>query len=276
VTLDVGRFSQFYSVPAVTMRTAATLYGKATVDRVFAAYYERWAFRHPRFEDFRDVVREVGGTGFTELLLEAYTQHRLPDYRVTSLETEVWERARGRLVTPDGVIEADASDSDELALAGLDPAALELEGLMVVEIVDPGWTRPHVRQPGAIDRIEVRPRAGEPDDDWEVVEDEFHLSTVRLDGSGWDHVPVEVYFRFADGAEWRETWDGRAGYRRYRFLRAAPLSEVRVDREKRIALDPDRQNNAMTRESDGELVSDWSSWTGALGQLLFEALGQWL
>ena len=200
----------------------------------------------------------------------------MPDYRVTSLETEPWERARGRLVTTKGVIEPDAPDSDETALAGLDPAALEAEGLLVAEILDPGWTRTHGRQEGSIERVEVRPESGDPDEDWEATEDEFHLSTVRLDGSGWDHLPVEVHFRFADGAVWHETWDGRSGYRRYRFLRAAPLSEVRVDPEGRIALDPNRQNNAMTREADDELVGDWSGWVGALGQLLFEAMGQWL
>ena len=29
------------------------------MDGVFAAYYERWRFRHPRFEDFLAVAREV-------------------------------------------------------------------------------------------------------------------------------------------------------------------------------------------------------------------------
>ena len=44
--------TQFYRRPATTLRTAAALFGQDTMDRVFALYYQRWAFRHPRFEDF--------------------------------------------------------------------------------------------------------------------------------------------------------------------------------------------------------------------------------
>ena len=74
----------------------------------------------------------------------------------------------------------------------------------------------------------------------------------------------------------REIWDGKARYRVYRFLRPAPLSEVRLDPELRIALDPDRTNNGLTREADDELVSDWSIWLGGLSQLLLEGVSQWL
>jgi hypothetical protein len=276
---DVAGLSQFYSVPAVTFQTAAALFGQATVDRIFAAYYERWAFRHPGLEDFIEVAREAGGDAVAGFVLEAFTEHRLPDYRVASLETEVWERPRGRIVTEAGVIEPDAEASDEIAFAGLDPAAREAGGRILVEILDPGWTRGDERAAGRIERREVAPDPGDRDDGWtpaEQGEEEFHLSTVRLEGAGWQHLPAEVRFRFADGATFRETWDGRAGYRIYRFLRAAPLSESRVDPGTRIALDPDPANNALTREPEGTLVDDWSAWLGALAQLLAEGLGQWL
>ncbi len=83
-------------------------------------------------------------------------------------------------------------------------------------------------------------------------------------------------FRFADGAVVDDRWDGRAPYRIYRFLRAAPLSEVRIDPGGRIALDPDPVNNGRLREPDRRLVNDWATWVGALAQLLGEALASWL
>jgi hypothetical protein len=109
-----------------------------------------------------------------------------------------------------------------------------------------------------------------------LEENEFHLSEVRIEGPGWRHLPVEVRFRFADGAVVGEIWDGRARYRTYRFLRAAPLSEVRLDPEGIIAADPDWVNNAEKVEADGEMVNDWSMWLGGLFQVLMEGMSQWL
>ena len=130
--------------------------------------------------------------------------------------------------------------------------------------------------PGSITRQTVVPEMGEPDEGWEADGSEFELSTVRLEGPSWDRLPVDVVFRFADGAVVRQTWDGRAPYRVYRFLRAAPLSEVRIDPEGKIALDPDPVNNARLREPDRRLVNDWAWWIGALAQLVGEALASWL
>ncbi len=276
-----SRFRQFYNVPAATMHTAGALFGRETVDRVFARYFERWAFGHPRFEDFLVVARETADDAFADFVLEAFSEHILPDYRVESLETEIWERPRGRLVTPTGIIEPvprsrDAEESDEMALAGLDPVAREQEGRLVVEILDPGWTRGAARSPGGIERRAVEPGRGAPEADWQAEEGEFHVSTVRLEGSGWAHLPVEVRFLFADGATVEETWDGRARYRLYRFLRPAPLTEVRLDPEGKLALDTDPANNALAREADDELSNDWSRWLGGLFQLVLEGASQWL
>ena len=251
-------FAQFYNVPAATMSTASNMFGRDTIDGVFAAYYDRWRFRHPRFEDFLAVAREVGGAAVADFILEAYTQNRLPDYRVARLSTEAWSRARGRLVTEDGVIEPDAEESDAITLAGLDPAAREEDGRITVERIDSGWTRPDARRPATSERYAVAPEPGEADEDWEVEEDTFHLSTTRLEGAGWHHAPVEIVFRFADGAVIRETWDGSAEYRNYRFLRPAPLSEVQIDPQWHIVLDPDRKEQRPVaracRRAVGRLV----------------------
>jgi len=159
---------------------------------------------------------------------------------------------------------------------GLDPTARESDGRLTVEILDPGWTRGRLRQAGRITRHPIVADKGEPDDSWQPVEYEFHLSTARIEGPAWGHLPVDVMFRFADGTVVRELWDGRSPYRIYRFLRAAPLSEVRIDPEGKIALDPDPVNNARLREPNRRLARDWAYWIGGLAQLIGEALASWL
>lgn len=265
------KFAQFYFIPALTQATAERLFGLDTVDRVFAAYVERYAFRHPRFEDYLAVAREVGGEPFAAFVEEAYRSRRQPDYLVRTLETERWSSPRGRLVTPEGVVGPERDDED--VLAGLDPAALDAEGVVVAEVHDPGRSRD---ERGFIERRSFAIETTEPDEDWEPAEDEFHASRVRVEGPGWDHLPVDVTFRFADGVSIRDRWDGHADYRQYRFVRAAPLSEVLVDPERVNLLDPDPANNGRLRRPDDALTGDWSRWTAGAFQLVFEALGQWL
>ena len=267
--------AQFYNRPAATVRTAMALFGSDVVDDVFAEYFDRWKFRHPGFDDLLEAVRTAGGEEMAAFFEEAYTQTRQPDYRVARLRVDGWSPPRGRLVTEDGAIEEVTDPFEAPAGLGLHPTAREEDGLLTMEVLDPGWTRGRQRRPGVIERRAVEPEAGEADDGWESG-DEFHLSTVRLEGPAWAHLPVDVLFRFADGAVVRESWDGRAPYRVYRFLRGAPLSEVRIDPEGRIALDPDPVNNGRLREPDRRLLGDWAPWIGALSQLIAEALSAWL
>lgn len=268
--------SQFYNRPAATMRTAAALFGRDVVDGVFAEYFRAWRFRHPGFEDLLAAARRAGGDPVAGFIEEAFTQVRQPDYRVARFDVDSWSPPRGRLVGLDGSVDEVTDPEKAAAGLGLHPAAREEDGKLTMEILDPGWTRGRARRPGRIVRLSVTPEAGEPDEGWEPEEGEFHLSTVRLEGPSWRRLPVDVLFRFADGAVVRETWSGRAPYRIYSFLRAAPLSEARLDPAGKIALDPDPVNNGRLREPSRRLVDDWAYWLGALAQLVGEALASWL
>ena len=132
-------FSQFYGLVSLTMSTAEGLFGRDTVDRVFAAYFERWRFRHPRFEDFLDVARDVGGEDFATSSSTPTLRPDSPTIAVRTAETELWSPPRGRVVTASGVI--DSLEESGEPFAALDPAARESAGRVLAEIHDPGRSR---------------------------------------------------------------------------------------------------------------------------------------
>ena len=99
---------------------------------------------------------------------------------------------------------------------------------------------------------------------------------MRIEGAGWDHLPVEVLFRFADGVTLREDWDGHSDFRLYSFVRPAPLSEVCIDPHGINQLDPDVVNNALLHDPDKSRPRDWALWLGGVAQFVFEGLGLWL
>ena len=64
----LGSILSFYSRPALVLRTIENRHGRAVLDAIFAEYFARWSFRHPRFEDFVDIAREVGGDAVADLV----------------------------------------------------------------------------------------------------------------------------------------------------------------------------------------------------------------
>ena len=270
---DLSLGAQFYVRPAMTLKTLENRFGRSTLEAIFSAYFEVWRFRHPRFEDFLAVARDVGGRDVADFIAEAFMQPSVPDYRIESLTVETWDPPRGRIVTADGVIEAEES-RDELDALGARFAgtgdAIVVHRYDSGSVEDGAWAR--------IERLDVVLEPGEPDPDWMPDEDAatFFESEVRLRGPGWDHLPVEVEFRFADGGIYRDEWDGRSTDRSYRFVEPVPLAEARIDPNEIVALDPNWGNNGRRREADAALAWDWAAWSAAVAQLVLEGFTQWL
>ena len=265
---------QVYSRPAVTLATAAGLFGQAAVDRVFAAYFARFAFRHPDAEDFLGVAKEVGGVALHAFLEEAFVAPRLPDYRVAELESERWETPRGLLPTPTGASGGSASGVANPE-RGLDPAAREADGRVLMEVTDPGWVAPTGEAVGRVERRLVKPWAAHAASP-RAGPVAYYESSARLEGPGWQHLPVEVELRFGDGVVLHDRWDGRAVWRRYRFVRPAPLTDVRVDPRARVALDVKPENNGRTLRPERRFLADWGGWLATLASWAQGALAQWL
>lgn len=277
--------SQVYTRPALTLLTAERLFGRDTIDRVFHAYFDRFSFHHPQWADFLAVAREAGGPALGDFLAEAFTRERVPDYEVVSLDVKPWEAPLGRLPGDGGFLHEE-DEREAHPEGGLDPAAREPDGRVLMEITDAGFLRGGEARMGGIERRFVDPLRRDPDKQKEAEAEKdkdkdkkgerFRESRVRLEGPAWDHLPVEVEFRFADGVVLRDRWDGRSQWRAYRFVRAAALDEVRVDPDDRLIVDPRPENNARRRKPDRAFAADWSAYLGAVVAALEGGLSLWL
>jgi hypothetical protein len=266
--------AQFYPRSTSTWSTAAALFGQEKVDKVFAEYFRRFAFQHPDADDLLAVAAEAGGADLGAFCKEAFERERIPDYAVTEVGSERWEPPLGRVATEKGpVIVTRANQSEYVEI--LTPAeAREADGRVQVEIEDPGWVRGGQSQTGTVTRTLVSPEQGDASPGYRASG--LRESVVRITGPGWDTLPVTVLVRFADGAVIRDRWDGKAGWRTYRFLRAAPVVEARVDPEGRIFVDVKPENDGMTASPRGAMVADWGTWLGAAAEWLEGGLSLWL
>ncbi|MEM7316130.1 MAG: M1 family metallopeptidase, partial [Planctomycetota bacterium] len=131
---------QFYNRPQATFQTAARLFGQDTVDAIFKAYAEKWSFRHPRVEDFWAVAEETAGTEVAAMLREAYLQPDIPDFKVVELTTKRYRPPQGYSFV-DGEQVHVGSERDVEASFGLHEDAMEPDGDIMLEILDPGHTR---------------------------------------------------------------------------------------------------------------------------------------
>lgn len=267
---------QVYVRTAATIQAAERIFGRETIDRVFREYFRRWAFRHPGFEDFLAVAREAGSEPLAAFLREAFTAPQQPDFRIESAEVSRWRAPLGRVPGGERPLAVTRETREEFADALRPEEAREGDGSVFVEIVDPGWTTREESAAGAILRRTVAPARGEADPAFEGDGTTVFESRVRIEGPAWRHLPIEVEFRFADGAVVTDAWDGRSPWRRYRFLRHAPLVEARVDPNGRIAIDVDETNDARRIEPDRQFASDWGTWLGSVAQWAIGAVTLWL
>ena len=269
-----GPGTQFYDRPMTTFQTAARLFGQDTMDQVFAEYTKRWSFRHPRVEDFWAVAEEVAGEPVATMLREAYLHPDTPDYRVESVTADKYEVPRGYVRSGAEQVHV-VDDWQGDALLGLPEETREEDGQILVEILDPGHTR-DTRTMGEIEHRLVMPRVGKRSEDYFRRAGTYYVSEARIEGPDWDHLPVTVELRFADGMIVEDAWDGKGLYRHYRVIRQAPLDSVVIDPDYKIRLDVVPVNNGLARESSGPIPGSWSKWLTAAYQLLAEGVSSWL
>lgn len=266
--------AQSYPRSTSIWSTAAGLFGQDMIDRVFAEYFRRFAFRHPDADDLLAVAAEAGSPELAAFLKEAFERERIPDVAVTEVSSKRWEAPLGRVVTAGGPVIVTRESRAASPEIGLPEDAREADGRVVAEITDAGWVRGDKSVTGSITRAPLTPERGAPSPDHRPGG--FHESLVRITGPGWDTLPVTVEVRFADGAVVRDRWDGKAAWRTYRFVRGAPVTSARLDPEGRLFVDVKPENNALSAGPHGGVAADWGLWLGAAAGWLEGGLSLWL
>jgi hypothetical protein len=77
-----------YNKTALWLNTLEKHLGWPTLQKAMAAYFERWKFRHPRPEDFFQVLNEVSGQDLTWFIEEAHRSSNVFDYGVQEFTSE--------------------------------------------------------------------------------------------------------------------------------------------------------------------------------------------
>ena len=277
---------QFYVHTTAILATAEGLFGTDAIDRVFSTYYRDFRFHHPGAEDFLASARKAAGPEMEAFLREALGQGRLPDFEVTSLKARRYDPPEGSVPVPGGRILITRKNRKEHRDLLKSSVTEDAEGKIWLQVTDPGWFREGRTEYGTVRwepfepaesaAVSVETAGATEAADGDDQPPPLFESTVRVSGPAWDHLPVDVVLRFADGREIRDHWDGKAPWRAYRALRPAKIVEIRLDPENRIVLDVDPANNSRRLEPDERLKGDWSTWLASVSQWLAGGLSLWL
>ena len=84
-----------YSKPGILLTSLHNYLGEETMQRVMRTYFERWKFKHPRSQDFVNVVNEVSGQNFNDFFNQAFYTPAVLDYAVTRLYNRLHVREAG-------------------------------------------------------------------------------------------------------------------------------------------------------------------------------------
>jgi hypothetical protein len=76
-----------YAKTALWLHTLERALGWTTMQRILAAYYEKWKFKHPRPGDFFQLASEVSGRDLTPFFDQVYRGSVVFDYGVESVSS---------------------------------------------------------------------------------------------------------------------------------------------------------------------------------------------
>lgn len=77
-----------YNKTAVWLHTLERMLGWETLQRILSTYFSRWAFKHPRPDDFFKIVNEVSGQDLTWFFDQVYRSSNAFDYGIVDLRSE--------------------------------------------------------------------------------------------------------------------------------------------------------------------------------------------
>jgi Peptidase family M1 domain len=80
-----------YDKTALWMNTLERMLGWETLQRILSTYFTRFAFKHPKPQDFFNVANEVSGQDLTWFFDQVYRSSNVFDYAIDTLQSEIPE-----------------------------------------------------------------------------------------------------------------------------------------------------------------------------------------
>jgi hypothetical protein len=122
-----------YDKTALCLNTLERHLGWPTLQKIMSTFFQRWAFRHPRPQDFFDVVFEVSGQDLTWFFDEVYRSSNVFDYGIQDLTTRP---ASGRGHYGEGAQRAFSNATDSQGLFDTTVAVRRYgEGVFPVDVI---------------------------------------------------------------------------------------------------------------------------------------------
>lgn len=213
-----------YNKPAMWLFTLEGMVGRSTMDLIFQTYFERWKFKHPKGQDFIDVVNEVVTTEFGDkfganlnwFFDQMLNQTITCDYKVLSVIVRKEKKPQGYIIREGKEVAVDLT-----------------KDMTVME--------------------EVKDYFDSPVDKNSVFESEITVHRV-----GDVVLPVEVLIHFENGDEVTEKWDGKSRVMKYTYHRKEKVLWAKVDPKNQLWVDTDRLNNSYVREQSNASMQKWT------------------
>ncbi len=230
-----------YNKTSLVLETLERHLGDEVMGEVMKTYVDRFAFDHPRGEDFLGVVSEVTDGAHDDLLDQLIRTTRTVDWSV--------QEVTSRKVEPLVGYTDQRRPGDPVAWTGPEPEgdgdpdeAPSIPRRVWRYLFDAPY--PGTGSASAAD-APTRPTfedAAEAPAQWATRYVVRQLGQVEA--------PVEVEARFADGSVQRHTWDGVGGYQAFEHLTSSKLTAVVIDPDRKFILDLDVNNNGYVLQAD--------------------------
>jgi hypothetical protein len=227
---------QTYITTERALTTLEQIIGPSKMMAAMRAYTKTWKFRHPTGRDLFDALaREVGES--LEWFVAPVFLH------VGGLHLAVRDKGCRPAHAPRGVFDGTAPPFGGAA------------GRAQVPAVD--------NNKNTVTETEAPDTGG------------WHCA-IEIASTGTVHVPVDVELKFADGSSERRLWDDRDGAPWTRFVleHSAPLVEVRLDPDGKLALDsPLHHDLRLDSNGDGAASLRAGARVAAWAQTLMQLVG---
>ncbi len=92
-----------YNKPAMMLRTLENYLGWETFQKIMSTYFARWKFKHPKPQDFFNVVNEISPENMDWFLNQVYNTANIFDYAVDRVYSSPISPPRGYVQTDSGL-----------------------------------------------------------------------------------------------------------------------------------------------------------------------------